>query len=118
MATNKSSASVHKAKIKTPATAVLWAYRSPPTADNQETVLGCITEGFSAVGTELDRDTIIVWGAFTKAQVRRIGRSIEQCLDENGFACPPLAGSFDVLREEGRTMLVSDLVQALVELSQ
>jgi hypothetical protein len=118
MASKKSSkkAAALAKKMAAPETAVLLAFSSPPGMDNADAFLDCVVSGFAVVGTEVDNDTVIVWGSFTKQQVTRIGRSIERCLDEKGFNCPPLAGSFDVLREDGRTMIVSDLVQALIEL--
>lgn len=105
-------------KMKVPETAVLMAFSSPPGMESADEFLNCVVAGFDAVGTVVTNETIIVWGSFKKAQVVRIGRVIEQCLDQKGFNCPPLAGSFDVLREDGRTMVVSDLVQALIELCQ
>jgi hypothetical protein len=114
---SKKAASLAK-KMSAPETAVLMAFSSPPGMESADEFLECVVSGFAVVGTQVENDTVIVWGSFTKQQVTRIGRSIEKCLDDKGFNCPPLAGGFDVLREDGRTMVVSDLVQALIELCE
>ena len=105
------------ALMKQPQTAVMLAFSSSTEADSDD-FLECVEAGFAKVGTKnLKPETTIVWAAFTVNQVRKIGRAIEQCLDSKEFDCPPLGDSFKVLRDEKRTMLVSDLVQALIDLT-
>jgi hypothetical protein len=113
--TNKGAKKI-SALMTEPQTAVMLAFSSSAEADS-DSFFECVEAGFDAVGTNIEIDTEIIWAAFSAAQVRKIGRAIERCLDEKGFDCPPLAGSFEVLRTEKRTMLVPDLIQALIDLT-
>jgi hypothetical protein len=103
--------------IKSPETALLWAFSSADVQDSSGDFYECVYAAFDAVGThDLTASTVIAWPSFSPRNVQRIAEVIRECLRAKEYDCPVLGDSFEVLRRERRTTVISDLVDALIEI--
>jgi hypothetical protein len=92
---------------------------APPDQDKRKQALDCIASAFDSIGVPNvdDPSDQIDWGSFKKDDCDDLADWIKNCLVGKGWVCPPLAAIFQFLREEGRVMTVSSLIDALIQVS-
>lgn len=101
--------------VHTAATATMLAFANPPMAEDAGTVANeCATAGFAAVGVVINGPSDVVdFGRFDTQSCVDLANSIEMCVDGKGYELPPLAGTFDVMREHGTQITLGNFVKAL-----
>ena len=90
-----------------------------PNQDKRKEALDCIAQAFDSIGVPHvdDPSDQIDWGSFTENDCNDLAASIESCLSGKGWDVPALAANFQFLREDGRVMTVSSLIDALIQIS-
>lgn len=91
----------------------------PPDQDKRQQALDCIARAFDSIGNPNvdDPSDQIDWGTFTESDCDDLAERIEDCLEGKGWDVPSLAAPFRVLHDANRVMKVSDLIDALIQIS-
>ena len=116
----KKGASVSAAAppVHTAATATMLSFANPPMAEDAEQVADeCARQGFATVGVVIHTPSdVIDFARFDTQSCVDLANSIELCVDGKGFEVPSLAGTFDVMREQGTQITFANFVKALTKI--
>ncbi len=103
--------------IHTKTTATFLAFAEPPSLEGVQNVAEeCTRAGFNAIGiTNLQPGNLIDFGddQFDQKTCNDLGDAIEICVTGKGFSIPNLAGTFDVLHDQGTRITGANLIAAV-----
>lgn len=86
-----------------------------PDDAKKETIFLCIVSTFDAQGLNhiSNQQALIVWSTIDNPIIVALGDGVTNCLNGKGMHCPPLAPSFQNLKNMGQVTVVSDLVEGI-----
>lgn len=104
--------------VHTAATATMLSFANPPmTEDAQQVADECARQGFATVGVVIHAPSdVIDFARFDTQSCVDLANSIELCVASKGFEVPSLAGTFDVMREQGTQITFANFVKALTKI--
>jgi len=104
--------------VHTAATATMLSFANPPQSEDAATAAQeCSEHGFEVVGITISAPgDVIDFGRFDAQSCIDLANAIEICVDGKGFEVPSLAGTFDVMREQGIQMTFANFVKAVTKL--